>query len=283
MDYIPYHYGRAVRRCTYQLLDLFNRLNIYRYDPSGNINQIMEVPVRFGPKDKLYEEINTDRREHTLNSENPLQPMLSLPRMGLEFNGLIPNKEKFWASNKTLKLQFPISVSAAPLQYSEQQMPVPTKFSYTLSLACKYMDDMLQLYEQVYSMFYPTLAIQMPLDELGYLEMQWWHIHDMKFTGPFNTQTTDDNSYWITEISFNVDGWVYKYQTPSGVVPIHKVFVDIAGSGAENWPSGASGYERITVSAYPSAISGSVSAISGLTDYDYYERITVYDPFNKVR
>ena len=176
--------------------------------------------------------------------------------MGLAFNGLTPG-EVPGIVNRNVSLYF-ASGDPASGRYSKTYTPISTSFSYTLTMAAKYVDDILQMYEQNYALFYPVLAIDMPLDELNLSDanMNKWHIKPRSFRGPDLSPfgQSDDQLYWTTTIDFDVRGWIFKYQDPDSTVGrIHTV-------SATHYPRAQDGVvtsaqDVVVASATPSAIS----------------------------
>jgi hypothetical protein len=265
-----YHYGRGVRRCTYQLLDLLNEMQIKRYDPSGNVEATIVVPIKFGPADKLYWELYQDAND--TSTINPLNPLLSLPRMGLTFRGF----EKS-INQRVNNLYFPVYYEDSSGSPSKTLLPINAKYHYMLSMAAKYLDDLLQLYEQVFALFYPVLYVEMPMDELALGQMSRWDVKVEQIVQPHldvdDSRSKMENSFWRCDIHFNCEGWVYKYQHPPSTTfgPIYRVSGNVLSLTT-------SAGETVIVSAVPSAISAyhESSASYYGTDEDYYQAIQPY-------
>jgi hypothetical protein len=276
-----YHYGRTTRRCTYEILDIFNTFQIKRYDPSGTVTDTRTVPIRFGPKDKLYEEIYND--ENINATENPLHPILSLPRMGLSFDGILPRIGKR-ATFKGLPLYFKQGESPSGT-WAKTYQPIPATLNYSLIMAGKYMDDLLQMYEQVFVWFHPQMFIRMPFDPLA-LQWEKWPVNASTWTGPNSKgdgYTATSFPIYTAEVRLSVQGWLYRYEDgDAGSAQIHRVSANVYPQ-EQSAQSAASAYEydEMVVSAVPSAITA-YSGASGLgpsgtgNDADYYEKLTHY-------
>lgn len=259
-----YHYGRSIRRATYQLLDLFNEYVIHRYDASGVSTQVLNVPIKFGPADNLFWEVEEDDKGDASVNENPLHPILTLPRMGLSFDGLSPGT----TPRATLKTHPVWYVSGADPDagFVKSYIPISVNMGYNLALATKSIDDQLQLMEQVYEVFYPLCFIEMPLNELGYGNFARWPVKLVNTTGPRLETTTNENPWFRTDFTLNVRGWIYKMAEASGS-QIYEVTTNLyTRYWGETDATGASAWvdtgDSLNVSAVPSAIS----ALSGVTD-----------------
>ena len=278
-----YHYGRAVRKCTYQILDIFNEFQIKRYDPSGNVTDTRTVPILFGPKEKLYEEMYQDANETV--TVNPSEPQRSLPRMGLSFDGIKPGAI-LRPTFKGIPLYF-LSGESPSGVWTKTYFPVPANFDYTLIMAGKYMDDLLQMYEQVFVWFHPQMTIDMPQDPLG-LSMQKWDVNASQWTGPDSKgdipgYTQTNNAIYTASINLQIIGNLWRAQDGGGNDMIYTVCANAypyAQSAVQDMS--AYEYEGLVVSAVPSAISAysgssAVTAQSGTgNDEDYYMALTRY-------
>lgn len=276
-----YHYGRAVRKCTYQILDMFNEFKIKRYDPSGNVTDTRTVPIRFGPKEKLYEEINEDLQQTP--TDNPLNPQRSLPRMGLSFDGIRPGNLKR-PTFRGLPVYF-MSGSDPTGVWTKTYLPIPAVFNYTLILAGKYMDDLLQMYEQTYVWFHPLMSIEMPQDPLGLNFVRWpvkatsWQGPDSKGDGYSST----NNPIYTAEVTLEVVGNLWRYQEADN----NQIYTVCANfyPYAQGDVSGMSAYqyEELILSAVPSAISAYSGSSAGTIDIsgtgndeDYFMALNQY-------
>ena len=197
-----YGYGRVTRRLSYQLLDLFNEFQIKRYDPSGGVTDTRTVPIRFGPKEKLYEEIYEDQNKTV--TENPLNPQRSLPRMGLSFDGI--GKGKMNRPSMRGIPTYYLSGTSPSGTWTKSYLPVAARFDYTLIMAGKYMEDLLQMHEQIFVWFYPLMTVSMPQDPLG-LEMIEWPVEATNWTGPNSHgdgYSSTNNPIYTTEVKLAI-------------------------------------------------------------------------------
>ena len=78
-----YFYYKTIRRTIIQFLDMFNDINIARYDIAGNELRRVNVPIKFGPKSKAYLYL----REQQRNEE--MLPMISINLNGMAYD---PNR-----------------------------------------------------------------------------------------------------------------------------------------------------------------------------------------------
>ena len=49
-----YFYFSSLRKTILQFLDMFNNINIAKYDSDGTIIKYVKVPIKLAPKQKFY-------------------------------------------------------------------------------------------------------------------------------------------------------------------------------------------------------------------------------------
>ena len=278
-----YHYGRSIRKTTIQLLDLFNQFVIKRYELSAGSYQVsatdtLMVPVRFGPKEKLHEDLVAG--ELSGITENYYHPILTLPMMVLSFHGLQFDRGRWRAPFQTNYWQVDGPGGAT---WTKAGYPIPVIFQYTLSLATKYYDEQLQLIEQLYEKFFPNLYIYGTLNELGMGSGQAKIPVQMnEFKGPNLQETSlkEGMAAWFnTDIYMGVYGYIFKFQDPTGTQqPIETVITDVH-SIAYSGRNAVHEKDILTVSAVASAISAveaSGASATGTDPESYYSTLQYY-------
>jgi len=282
-----YHYGRSIRKTTIQLLDLFNQFVIKRYELSAGSYQVsatdtLMVPIRFGPKEKLHEDLLAG--EVTGNvTQNYYHPLLQLPMMILSFHGVQYDPTRWRAPFQSVYWQIEGPSGAT---WTKAGMPIPVIFQYTLSLATKYYDEQLQLYEQIYEKFFPNLYIYGTLNELGIAgsagEQAKLPVQMNEFRGPDLQEKSlkEGMAAWFnTDIYMSVYGYIFKFQDPSGTQePIYHVDTDVHATSYDDKDT-MHEKMKLTVSAVPSAINAvelSGYEATGDSDGSYYEALQYY-------
>jgi len=145
----PYYHG-IVRKVIVAFGQLFSDIKIQRFNNSGVVEQLIDVPVSYGNKEKWYqrlrEEKNTDQRV-----------LISLPRIGYEIVGL-----QYDSSRRLNKLtQYRACEPTLAGNYLSAYTPVPYNLTINVYIMTKTQDDMFQIVEQILPYFGPqyTLSI----------------------------------------------------------------------------------------------------------------------------
>jgi len=146
---MKYHYFfNTVRRVIVQFLDMFNDINIARYNDDGQIFKYIKVPLRFMPKEKMFMWIQ-DRRNDKY-----------LPIMSSQLNGIELATDRI--TNKGEKLRLNIDE-----EYKRILNPTPYNLQFQLNIMSKYMVDQDQILEQILPFFTPNAFIMIDIPELN--------------------------------------------------------------------------------------------------------------------
>jgi hypothetical protein len=152
-----YFYHEILRRTIISFGSLFNGIEIKHLDSSGNVDDVIKVPLAYGPTQKFLA-----RLEQSADLNKPTA--ITLPRMSFEFTGLQYDGTRKVTTTQTFKSQSVGIATAIRKTY----MPVPYNMSFELSIFTKLNDDMLQIVEQILPYFQPayTLSVNL-LDTIG--------------------------------------------------------------------------------------------------------------------
>lgn len=144
-----YFYHEIIRKTVIGFGTLFNNVEIRTKNSDGTFAQVMKVPLAYGPMSKFLALI-----EQQASYKNRVA--ITLPRMSFEMIGL-----SYDASRKTTITQtFQSGNQSTP---KKVYMPVPYNINFTLSIATKQNDDMLQIVEQILPYFQPALNLTINL------------------------------------------------------------------------------------------------------------------------
>lgn len=150
-------YHATLRRYVIMFGNLFNELQVQRYDVDGQKVQTLNVPIEYGPKQKFIQRITGDP---TLN--RPIA--VTVPRLGFEFMSMsyAPNR-KLNSAHKFVKGQ-----NTGGTDFSYTYAPVPYDMQFQLNAFVKNAEDGTQLVEQIVPFFTPDWTVTMKLlPELG--------------------------------------------------------------------------------------------------------------------
>lgn len=145
-----YHY-QTIRKTIIQFLDIFNNLNIARYDENGTVNEYIKVPVKFGMKSKPY--IWEEERTRIVRL-----PVMAFNLTGMEFavQRHVGEKEQIFIA----KNEDGTSKTVAN--------PLPYNINLNCKIYSKFVSDMDQILEQILPYFSPNLYIKVKIDEIDY-------------------------------------------------------------------------------------------------------------------
>jgi len=152
-----YFYHEILRRTIISFGSLFNGIEIKHLDSSGNVDDVIKVPLAYGPTQKFLA-----RLEQSADLNKPTA--ITLPRMSFEFTGLQYDGTRKVTTTQTFKSQSVGIATAIRKTY----MPVPYNMSFELSIFTKLNDDMLQIVEQILPYFQPAYTLSVNLiDTIG--------------------------------------------------------------------------------------------------------------------
>lgn len=137
-------YWSTIRRSVIAFGNMFNNIDISRFDSAGNVIQTLRVPLSYAPKQKFLARIAA------LPTVEERNVQINLPRMSFEMLGLVYDfnrKVSFIQQNRALE-QTGVNANA-------QYVPTPYNMSMSLYLYAKNQDDGLQVVEQILPYFNP--------------------------------------------------------------------------------------------------------------------------------
>jgi len=152
-----YFYHEILRRTVIGFGTLFNNIEIRHKDDANKVQSKMKVPLAYGPMQKFLAKIE---QQPSLNN----RAAITLPRMSFEMTGIQYDSSRKASITQTFKT---CNTGTLP-NIKKVYMPVPYNVSFTLSIATKLNDDMLQIIEQILPYFQPGLNLSINLvDSIG--------------------------------------------------------------------------------------------------------------------
>lgn len=145
----PFYHG-IIRKVIVGFGRLFSDVKIPRYDTEGNLVQIVDVPIAWGPKEKWMLRNESDP---SLNNTT----YTVLPRMSFEITGFQYDPERSLNKMNTI-----YCVNATDGTRKQAFTPAPYNLDISLYVMTKTTEDALALVEQILPFFRPeyTLAIK---------------------------------------------------------------------------------------------------------------------------
>ena len=123
---------------------IFDGLKIHRTNDKGEVEQIVDVPVSYGPKEKWLARIQE-------SPDLTKKSAITLPRIGFEMTGL------GYDPSRKLQTMTTVRSTSSPLDksYNAAFAPVPYNVGFNVYIVTKTTNDALQLVEQILPFFTP--------------------------------------------------------------------------------------------------------------------------------
>jgi len=143
-------YHGTIRRYVIMFGNIFNDMQVKRYDSLGALAQTLNVPISYGPKQKQIERVLADpdfgRAVSTI-----------LPRIGFSMTTM--------GYNPIRKLnpfsKFKGALNTDDRNFQSTYAPVPYDFNFQLSILTKNAEDGTQMIEQILPFFTPDFTVSM--------------------------------------------------------------------------------------------------------------------------
>lgn len=203
-----YFYYKTIRRTIIQFLDVFNDINIARYDNEGNELKRVNVPIRFGPKSKAYLFIREQQKY-----EEKL-PMISVSLQSIEFDS-----ERMSARHENIV----VSKNIDNRTVNFYKNAVPYNLGFTLTMWTLHMVDVDQIYEQILPYFAPHAFIRVSVPELDTI-VEVKVILDSCTPDITNDVSEEEVRIIKWDTSFTVQTWLFKPITDSAI--IDKIYIN---------------------------------------------------------
>ena len=141
-------YHSVLRKYVIMFGNIFNDIQIDRFDSSGNKIQTLNVPLEYSPKQKSIQRVTADP---TLNRDIAA----TMPRLGFEMTGLTyAASRKLNSSTKIVR-----GVDNGGKDFGYVYAPVPYDMSFSLYVFVKNAEDGTQIIEQILPFFTPDYTV----------------------------------------------------------------------------------------------------------------------------
>lgn len=200
------YYHGIIRKYIVMFGNMFNDINIDRFDSEGNVIQSFAVPIAYGPREKflarLKEDPNLDR-----------EFAITLPRLAFEITNIQ------YDSNRTMNKMHNISNRGSGADVlSTSSTPVPYDISITLHAMFATNEDAVQVVEQILPFFRPewTHTIKV-VDDLDHYVDVPTILQDMSITDSYDADFESRRAIIYT-FNFIVKGYLYGPVKNRGVI-----------------------------------------------------------------
>ena len=203
-------YRGTLRNYVIAFGTIFDDVDIERKDSTGATQQIIRVPVSYGPMQKYLARINTQA-----------ETSIVLPRMSFEISSLSYDASRKLVKTGGYKKQDTADNSVQLFVYN----PVPYDIGMTLSIITKNAEDGTQILEQVLPFFTPSFTLPIKdTEDMGItrdtpVTLESVDTQD-EYEGDFLTRRA-----LIWTLSFNIKG--YLYSNTQRVEQIRKAITNI--------------------------------------------------------
>ena len=203
-----YFYHQTSRKMVVGFGTLFNSLEVQRTDSSDEVTEVINIPLSYGPKDKMLTRISA------APSLNP-KVALTVPRMGFELTSMTyDGTRKLNTMNRNVK--------KGTTGLKKQFNGVPYNWEFSLYIFVKNAEDGTQILEQILPFFTPDFTFSMTL--ISSMSIK----HDIPLI--LNSVTSEDTYEGdfatrrsiIWTLSFTMKGFLYP-----NIVDNAKVITDV--------------------------------------------------------
>jgi hypothetical protein len=144
------YYHGTIRRYVIMFGNIFNDMQVKRYDSLGALSQTLNVPISYGPKNKQIEKVLAD--PDFTRSVSTILPRIGFTMTSLGYNPI----RKLNPFSK-----FKGSLNTDLSNFQSTYAPVPYDFNFSLSILAKNAEDGTQLIEQILPFFVPDFTVTM--------------------------------------------------------------------------------------------------------------------------
>jgi hypothetical protein len=201
-----FHYHSAIRKYIVMFGNMFNDIDVVRFDKAGNSVQQLRVPIAYGPKEKFLVKLRTDpdgRREIAM----------VLPRLSFELTSMNYAPER--VLNRTHKQ---LGIGGGNNSLRQTFTPAPYDLDMTLYAMFANQEDAVQVVEQILPYFRPewTNSVKIVPELDTYVDIPTIYtgmtIEDT-YDGDFDTRRAI-----IYTFTFKIKGYLFGPVTNKGII-----------------------------------------------------------------
>mgnify|MGYP005641190707 CR=1 FL=1 len=249
-------YKESIRKMVIGFGSLFNDIRVVRKNADGTEKEQISLPLAYGPKEKFLRRI---RETSSLSDDNKV---IEVPRLSFEITNYV-----YDSTRKRNSLTKRRATQTIPDRYEYTYAEVPYDISFTLQSYVRYMDDALQITEQILPYFTPDFTVTINYNDINEKVDVPISLNDVSITedyeGSFDTRRLITTQYTFTAKSY-VFGPTKK--TESEVIRSADIaFFDLEGSNFLTKRQGGSGPTG--------AVARSIYGVSGASEpihtFDY--------------
>jgi len=145
----PFYFS-SIRSLVIGFMSLFQNIKIQRFNPDGTIKQVIRVPIAWGSGDKSI--IITDFEQINRELDSTMVKIV-LPRISVSLDSID------YDNTRMTQLSSFVFKNLTNNDLKKIYTPVPFNFTFTVSASTKFIDDGLQILEQILPYFRPFYTI----------------------------------------------------------------------------------------------------------------------------
>jgi len=209
-----YFYNESLRKLVVAFGNLFNNVQIGKYDSNGTLTEKIRVPLTYAPKEKFIRRI----RNMSSISDDITKTQITLPHMAFDITAVIYDLER--VTNKLRKKSYKNESNQRVDMWNE----VPYNVSFGLYIFSRYIDENLQIVEQILPYFSPNFNVSLNFNDSHTKVDVPINLNAMQiqedYAGDFQVRRSV-----VSTLSFTAKTYVYGRATT--VNPIEGVTVDV--------------------------------------------------------
>lgn len=198
-------YNRILRKLVVGFGNLFNEINLVRYNPDMSEAERFLVPIAYASKEDYVLRLQEDP---DLNKKI----QVTLPRMSFQMTGMHYDSTR--KQNTNIK-NFVRSEDGAIAQYN----PVPYNFDFDLNIYVRNIEDGNQIIEYILPFFTPDYTVKLNLvPEMGIVKEVPVILNTVDMPVDFEGDRTRESRIIIWTLSFTVKGFVFGQISDTGLI-----------------------------------------------------------------
>jgi hypothetical protein len=139
-------YHETISKCIVGFGALFSKLKVIRRDQTGAVNQVINVPISYSPKENILVRL---RQDPDLSE----QVRVTLPRLAFEITGYSYDSSRAQNRNQKIACYSPSGATTGVFS------PVPYNLSVSMYLLTKGTQDAMSVLEQILPLFSPEYTM----------------------------------------------------------------------------------------------------------------------------
>jgi len=225
-----FFYDEQIRRFMLQFARIFSNFSVGYGRNQENPETLVRVPVRYG---------DSSRQVQTIMQQNSASNMPSTPMMTFYISGMDYDRPRmqnpYYVDNKSVRQRAYDQTTGTydTVQGNaftiERLMPVPYKMTMKLDIWTSNMNQQLQLFEQIVTLFNPALEIQSTDSFIDWTSLSVVELVSTVWTNKTIPVGTDDQINIMT-MTFSVPIWVSSPAKIKKLGVVERVIASIYGT-----------------------------------------------------